>query len=813
MRFFLDSRPLGEKAEMKRALMRTLQRLTLVSVAASVFTLHVSPGLALAAGTAPNTVISNTATATYQDGNGTTYNTSSNTVTTTVQNAPSLTITPPTPQAVAPGQVVVDTYTLTNTGNASGNFSLPTAFPATIGANGTFAGTGNIYVIAGSAVCTATGPCTLATANTELAKAFATVGPGASIAVGIEYTVNSTDVAGNTIPTTLTANITQPASGAAPAATSANVTGTVTDTALAQARLDIQKSVVSPTIPSAAPATAAQDIAFTINANNGGGFAATDLQSVKTLLGSANPGVLVSDLIPQFGGVPLNLDTTNAAPSVTLNGAIAGATATLYYSTSSSAAAGSWTTTYAPGDYFIGVLVSGGAGGQELPSKTAQSSGAGAVTTPQVTLKFSVLQPVGTGSANTNSVTNLANAVIGGNPGASGVTPVIGPFAGSGEADSSNPTTPITGAVNNATPSSGAAAPGGASNQVGSQAFASNQVVTGPLNFSGATGSYPAAPNNGSAAPTNNLDYTAAGFVCANGSAVNDGTTKCVIPPGGITLPGTYANTGNASDTLSIAVTAPAGFTAQAFAATGCAASITTLNTTSCVKGAALTPVAASGTTANGTLGTVASSGSGNYLVVYLPTTPGTSSVNPFTASDSIVTVAGSQGGTVAADTNNTHFDLYPGGAIQLTKSAAVVSNCPAGSSGQTAGAPCPGGTITYTVTYLNTAPAAAYAGGSNVGTEPGFAYNAIVTGTGAGALVINEDGTPNGDPNAKTNNWASFTNGLTGAPTTTGTTTFTFAYNPTAGTAAGSSKFTATANSAIPAGAAGTVVFSAIVK
>ncbi len=63
---------------------------------------------AQAAGTAAGTPIQNQATATYQDASGNTYNTNSNTVTTTVQNAPSLTITPPGPRNVAPGGMASD---------------------------------------------------------------------------------------------------------------------------------------------------------------------------------------------------------------------------------------------------------------------------------------------------------------------------------------------------------------------------------------------------------------------------------------------------------------------------------------------------------------------------------------------------------------------------------------------------------------------------------------------------------------------------------------------------------------------------------
>ncbi len=776
---------------MKRSPERTLQRLAF-SLGAVFFTMQVGQGHAFAAGTAPNTVIQNTATASYNDGNGNSYTTNSNTVSTTVQNAPSLSVAPPTAQNVAPGQIVVDTYTLTNTGNASGTFAIPTGTPATVGANGTLAG----YVIAGT-TCTAAAQCNITQANTALAGV--SVLPGITIAIGVEYTVSITAKAGNTIPTTLTANITQPTSGAAPAATSANVTATQTDTVSADARLDLQKAAST-------PPTAAADITFTITGNNGGSFAATDLKSVQSLLGTAAPGVVVTDLIPQFGGKPLNLDTASP-PSVALNGAGTGTTATLYYSTSPTGAAGSWSTTYVAGDYFIAAFLSGGTGGVELPSKPGNSAGAGSVSVPELTFVFSTFQPSGTGAANSGSISNIANALIGGNPGATGVTPIMGPFAGSGEADSANPTTPIGGAVTNQTSTPGTVAPGGDSNTVTSAAYATNTVSVGPLNFPNATGSYPAAPNNGTGAATNNNDYTAAGFVCSNGATVNNGTFSCIIPAAGITVPGTYTNSGNAADTLTLSVMAPAGFTAQAFQALGCNASVTSLNNTGCTKGNPITGLVTSGNTGSGTLGSVASATSGNYIVVYLPTTAGTSAVAPFTAIDSVVTVAGTQAGTVSSDTNTTHVDLYPGGPITLTKSQAIVTNYPAGSTGQTAGAPCPGGTITYTVTYLNTAPTSAVAGGTNVGTEPSFAYNALTTVTGPNAFVLTEDGA------LAPNNWATYTNGLTAAPTTTGTATFTFAYTPTAGTAAGSSKFTATANSAIAAGATGTVVFSAIVK
>jgi len=57
--------------------------------------------------TAPGTSISNTATATYTDSNGVAQATTSNTVTTVVQNAPTMTLSSPSGQNVSPAEVVL----------------------------------------------------------------------------------------------------------------------------------------------------------------------------------------------------------------------------------------------------------------------------------------------------------------------------------------------------------------------------------------------------------------------------------------------------------------------------------------------------------------------------------------------------------------------------------------------------------------------------------------------------------------------------------------------------------------------------------
>src|SRR5688572_2361764 len=81
---------------------------------------------ALAQQTAADTVISNTATATYSDGTDS-YDTSSNTVTVTVSKVSGLTIVPDVTNGtsdptVVPGQTgVMFSFTVTNTGNFTDN--------------------------------------------------------------------------------------------------------------------------------------------------------------------------------------------------------------------------------------------------------------------------------------------------------------------------------------------------------------------------------------------------------------------------------------------------------------------------------------------------------------------------------------------------------------------------------------------------------------------------------------------------------------------------------------------------------------------
>ncbi|HEY9695397.1 MAG TPA: hypothetical protein V6D15_24625 [Oculatellaceae cyanobacterium] len=82
----------------------------------------------LAEGTAAGTSISNTATGTYDDGSGTTIDTTSNTVTITVAEVAGIDVSPSnTPAGAAPGSNINYEFKVTNTGNDPTKFVLPSA--------------------------------------------------------------------------------------------------------------------------------------------------------------------------------------------------------------------------------------------------------------------------------------------------------------------------------------------------------------------------------------------------------------------------------------------------------------------------------------------------------------------------------------------------------------------------------------------------------------------------------------------------------------------------------------------------------------
>ena len=97
------------------------------AVAVALGGLAAVPGQAFAAAPAANSVIGNTATASYTDASLVARTATSNTVQTIVQQVGSFTLTADNNKFVAPGGQVVYSHTLTNTGNGSDTYTLSSA--------------------------------------------------------------------------------------------------------------------------------------------------------------------------------------------------------------------------------------------------------------------------------------------------------------------------------------------------------------------------------------------------------------------------------------------------------------------------------------------------------------------------------------------------------------------------------------------------------------------------------------------------------------------------------------------------------------
>ncbi len=740
-------------------------------------------GQPAAAATAAGTLISNTASATYTDTNGVNYTTQSNTVVVEVQNAPSLTVTtnngaaPGTGQGV-PNSCLADVYTLTNTGNGSGHFQLPTISPPFSGSDAGFV-TSTTYSLSINGGATTTG-LTLAALNAALAVSpSGLIAPGGNVVITINYCIGAATVPG-TITSTLTANIIYKAAdqinpGGLVDTTSANVTNTYNDSIVGDARLDLQKTV-------AITGTAGAPIVnYTVKAANGGASAARSLTSVEGIGSGApftTPGVLaVADKIPTFAATTLTLNGSPAIVTTVANGFVSGAVATIVYSTDATGAT-SWSTS-AVNAKWIGVYVTNGAAYSPVVN-TNGTSAAGNVPNPAITLTFAVNGPTGPGSGNPNAVCNIANSVVGGNANNANPSQLIGPTITTLVNDgSAGAPTAINNAINNIT---SLANPSGASQLVCVAMPANRAVLNGPRTAPGATGSY-----DGVVAVSNNNDFTDVGFVQAGFTIVNSGTVPGT-PNGnnftaavtGINVSSDIQNSGNVDDTYNIVATAPAGFTVQLFQDNGAGApSATPLGgaTAGATSTASAVPVS-SGTTLH-------------YWAVYASPS-GTQSLKRY------------DGNTIATSTadatvhNQTHHELYSSFVV-LTKSVVIVTNC---SGVVPANGVCPGGTLTYTVDYRTIV---ANPGAGN--TEP----VAAILLSAAGSCLVAEDGT------LAPNNWATFTNGLNGAVADSNAWGTVFTYTPGPGPA-GATKFTAQLGGATgvlsPIGTSqGTLTFAVTVK
>ncbi len=638
--------------------------------------------------TAPGTAINNTASASYSDGTNT-YSSTSNQVQTFVQNAPSLVIT--TNNGTAPGSttqnqnvpagpivygnVINDIYTLTNTGNSSGYFQLG-AGTSTVSGPGTFQ---NVIVTGTDGV-----PHTFATvaaANTYLSTAANTnvygLPAGAFINVAIQYKV--TTAGSGTVGTTVAgATITYPGTGSNYGASTSNaVSNTYGDTVVADARLDLQKT---------AGVVSGNTLTYTIDVNNGGAAPAQLLQSIRqsgtTITGSAlsatNNGILVTDKIPQNGGVPL----TVSSASITKNISIAGDTATIVYTTDNTGKSG-WTTT-APSAgtaYFVGVYITGTGA---IPVGSSGSS-AGNVSNAQAELEFTLTL---TNLPPGNAIKNVAVTAYADNAGF-----VEGPGIAPGTVPNNGTADPST-AYNAA---SGNPAANGLSNTTTSNVPG---VLNGPKGAAGASGCYNTATCGSN---TTNTDFTQA-------SLGSNGTFGAQLPGGTVlNVPGDLQNTSSGNDTYS--------FT---FPSLPAAVTVTGVYTDyNC------TNLATKDGSGNYQI-SVSASATAPYCVKY----SSASGANAPTDFNPIYVQVLATSQASGSYSNSTYHVLMPGGFISLQKTATVLSTgCPAGASVPANGV-CPAGVIQYKVAYLNTLPVSTVSGAGNVAL-------AMVAGT----LKITEDG------------------------------------------------------------------------
>lgn len=743
-----------------------------------------------AASDAPGTQITNSASATYKDANGNSYTTTSNVVTTTVQNAPSLTNTAGTGTNYAPGQLVTDTFVLTNTGNASGYFQL--TGDATLGGTDASSATlGNGATTCTTPVGSQSSACEYAATvgsttyyftsynsttdnnslNYWLKNTNSLTASGSAVTITAYYTLSTSAATGssNTVTSGITAYVYYATAGSAQAEQSASQSATESNTVQADARLDLYKS-------SSQNGTTG-DITYTISAHDGGAFAAKDLASVKALLGAAVSGILITDKVPQFGGSPLalsNSGTVTVTTSATY-GLATGATADTYYTTSATGTTG-WTkaTGGLPTDgsvTYIGVFLHGGScsstSGFELCADTGHATSPGnsnVAAAAAVQISFVVAQPTGSGAGNSGSVTNLANGVIGDNQ---PTEHILGPGIAGGTADSSS-STPLTTTgqgINNTSLTS----TGGASNQTSNTALSSYNVINGPGKVLGASanpsssGSY-----DGNAATNTNDDFVAVPFGLNTDSITNTGTTAGT-PVTSATTGGAISmcvadqikNTGNKDDNYNITAYAPTAFaiptTGGQSYTTSFSAGGTQLTTwTVGVYSDSSCSVALGGASAGSTSSTasnvsVSSGGTQDVYVKY--TAP--SGTAYFTRFDSLVHAVSVGDSTKSNDVHNELYSSF----VALTKSQSISStNCPSGTNPTISSGVCSGDSIAYTVDYRNLV----------LGTsDTNLSFNECVTETGSGnVLVITDDGTVTASSSSTTqNNWGYFTTGLQAAP------------------------------------------------
>src|SRR5579884_335802 len=735
---------------------------------------------ASAAGTTAGTSITNTATATYSDGTNT-YNSQSNTVTTTVQNAPALTIAPPqaTPgtNTVSPGGAMTDNYTLTNTGNSSGYFQLSGTQGTNDGVTSgmasfvqyTVSGTAaNGHTLSGTYASIAAVNAYLSTGDTGSTPFLIAV--NGTITIGVQYNANAG--ASGTITTLLTPDVVYPAGSGTTQQTSSTVVGQYNDTVVSDARIDAQK------IATVGGTVAAPTVTYTVRFANGG---SRNLAPVyKNALPGGNGaaysgctnstacGVVFTDKLPSYNATQLTLSGTPT---------ISGATGTVIYSTDGS----TWTTT-STGAVYVGVFVPAssitGAGLSTFaPNSNTTTTGNVPAANASLTLTYTINGSTASGAANATAITNVVNAIFADQSGYIEGPGITLQSVSNGSGATTANTAP---AVSNA---NGALA---GSAQAQSPASPSQSAVLNGTYNVGSSTAYPAAtgPDGTTATDFTVISYTNGGNLL---SAVNGSTETVPASAAAISYTNSLQNTGNKDDTFNLTYATGTGLTALpagwtvSFQSTGQTAS------GSCAAVGAGTTI---------TSVCVPSGATQTYKVVMTPPASATT-FTAYAAYGDAITATSTNDNT---KTNVTVDEFFVGGFVKLAKTISNAAGQPCATASTWTSNPTnvsPGDCVQYTVTYTNVCP------GQGSG-----ANNQVLN---ASSLVITENGTASGGTQvAYTNTWATYTNGLYAAPVDSNGGTL-GGYNPGPG-AAGSSAFTDTVSS-LAAGASGTVTFKAQVK
>lgn len=189
------------KTKIKNRNRKQLRAIVGTSLAsASLFQLAF-PFIANAEGIKAGTTISNTATATYDDGKGTTVEATSNTVQVTVAEVAGITNTPVGVVDPNGGSYEVNDYLdfkfkITNTGNSTTHFAIPNA--ATLKADGALTGVDQDDVTITAVKSDGTTAMTLSPYNTNYLVTDDTIAPDDYITVTVKVKVTAT-VAGNDI--------------------------------------------------------------------------------------------------------------------------------------------------------------------------------------------------------------------------------------------------------------------------------------------------------------------------------------------------------------------------------------------------------------------------------------------------------------------------------------------------------------------------------------------------------------------------------------------------------------------------------------